>query len=61
METLQEVFCPYCGQPQTIFIDSSVPRQAYIEDCQVCCQPIDFLVTVEGEDKISVQVRREDE
>ncbi|MFI5174343.1 MAG: CPXCG motif-containing cysteine-rich protein [Terriglobia bacterium] len=60
METPQEIICPYCGQPQTIFIDSSVHRQAYIEDCQVCCQPIDFRVTVE-EDNILVQARREDE
>jgi Cysteine-rich CPXCG len=61
METTREVICPYCGQIQTIFLDLSVPHQDYIEDCQVCCQPIEFRVTVEREGGISVEARRGDE
>lgn len=32
--------CPWCGEPQTILVDTSVDRQEYVEDCQVCCQPM---------------------
>lgn len=61
METTYELICPYCGQAQTIFIDISVRRQNYVEDCQVCCQPIDLALTVEGEDDVRVEARRGDE
>ena len=32
--------CPYCGAPITMLVDLSVPDQEYIEDCEVCCNPI---------------------
>jgi hypothetical protein len=31
-----------------MLIDTSVRRQTYVEDCEVCCQPIDVSYTVEG-------------
>ena len=36
----EAISCPYCGERIEVFIDSSVPEQLYIEDCQVCCRPI---------------------
>ena len=36
------VSCPFCGELITILIDCSVSSQHYIEDCQVCCQPINI-------------------
>ena len=32
--------CPYCGEEISMILDLSVPRQVYIEDCEVCCKPI---------------------
>jgi len=32
--------CPYCGEHFDTSIDLSGGEQQYIEDCQVCCQPI---------------------
>lgn len=32
--------CPYCWESLDISVDPSVPEQEYVEDCQVCCQPI---------------------
>ncbi len=51
MNLLQEhgVHCPCCGEPITVLIDTSVDSQTYTEDCQVCCRPIVFAVTVEGD------------
>jgi len=32
--------CPYCWETLEVSVDPSVPEQEYVEDCQVCCQPI---------------------
>ena len=40
------VQCPYCGEPFETLIDLSAGSANYIEDCQVCCQPIEFKVEV---------------
>jgi len=58
MHDLKEknVFCPYCGECINVLLDPSVAHQNYIEDCQVCCRPIIFDVTVDqsGEALVSV-------
>ena len=41
------VQCPYCGETIEILIDCSTDRQTYIEDCQVCCRPIDMDVVID--------------
>lgn len=41
------VNCPYCGEHFQALIDYSVAEQMYIEDCYICCRPINFEVTVE--------------
>lgn len=46
----KDIPCPYCGELITVLIDNSVSHQEYIEDCQVCCRPIEFVVDVSGED-----------
>ena len=32
--------CPYCWENIYFEIDLSEPNQEYVEDCQVCCNPI---------------------
>ena len=55
------VHCPYCGEPLEIWVDESGGAfQNYIEDCQVCCQPMMVSVTIDDED-CSVVVRRADD
>jgi hypothetical protein len=56
-----EIECPYCGERITLLVDCSVDSQEYIEDCQVCCQPINVFVTVNEEGPPQVEVRRDDE
>lgn len=62
MRDIQEkrVTCPYCGERIHVLLDPSVPHQNYIEDCQVCCKPMIFDVTV-GENEVFVSLRSEDE
>jgi hypothetical protein len=40
------VSCPYCGEPFETLVDVSAGSASYIEDCQICCQPIEMSLTV---------------
>ena len=57
-----EVRCPYCGESVEISLDpGSGAIQDYVEDCQVCCQPIDMELRVdENGDFLELLVRRGD-
>ena len=55
------VDCPYCGESLEIIVDTSVGQQAYIEDCQVCCKPIQFRIRMSADGTSSIDVRSEDE
>ena len=57
----QAVQCPYCGQHIDIVVDASVPRQEYIEDCQVCCRPIALTVTVREGVSPRIEARTDDQ
>lgn len=39
-----ELTCPYCGETCTTLVDCSGGYQHYVEDCQVCCRPIELRV-----------------
>lgn len=57
----QSLQCPYCGEIIEVLIDCSVAEQRYIEDCQVCCRPIEFVVAVDLVGNLSVSVYHENE
>jgi transcription elongation factor Elf1 len=62
MITETTVDCPYCGETFTTVVDYSAGSERYIEDCQICCQPIEFFVDVDsGGDLSSVTVSRNDD
>ena len=46
--------CPYCGEEVETTVDLSGGDQEYIEDCQVCCKPIRFVLQVHGEEWMPV-------
>ena len=56
----KQIYCPYCGESIEIFIDTSVQEQQYIEDCSVCCRPIEMEVVVDT-DNVQVYPKRDDE
>ena len=39
-----EVQCPYCGETIEIEIELLDQTQSFIEDCTVCCRPIQYHV-----------------
>ena len=63
MDMLNEkrIQCPYCGEVIEVLIDNSAGEQRYIEDCQVCCRPIEFAVSLDGSGEPVVSVWRDDE
>ncbi len=56
-----EISCPYCGEALEILIDPSVESQSYIEDCQVCCRPMNMTVTIDEQGVPQVEAAAEDE
>lgn len=40
LEQFVDISCPYCAEIITVRVDLSAGEQSYVEDCQVCCQPI---------------------
>lgn len=55
-----EVQCPYCWEQITLLVDGSIEMQEYIEDCEVCCRPIDFLVEVDEQGLTRVKAHLQD-
>ena len=54
MELVEHTFaCPYCGAPISVLLDPSVPVQSYVEDCEVCCNPMQVAYAFE-EDALTV-------
>ena len=46
---LEEYFnCPYCWENQLKMVDPSVKNQNFIEDCEVCCNPIEVSYSSDG-------------
>lgn len=55
------VACPYCGEEFETSVDASAGLCTYVEDCQVCCQPIDMELRVDENGAFSeLVVRRGD-
>ena len=54
----RRVHCPFCGEPIEIVVDTSAGSQSYVEDCQVCCQPMQVAIEVDDDQLLSVLVDR---
>lgn len=49
--------CPYCWEEISFLLDTSVPNQKYVEDCEVCCNPIEIAVVFDESDLVSFEAR----
>lgn len=48
--------CPHCWERVSILIDVSVSGiHKFVEDCEVCCNPLDFVVVVGSRQVHSLQ------
>lgn len=56
------ILCPYCGESVQTLIDASAGNQAYIEDCPVCCRPMEFRIEVDSTGHLTrVEALRDDD
>jgi hypothetical protein len=49
-----EITCPHCGETFPLAVDTSEHEQSLIEDCSVCCRPIQLTIRCEPGEIISV-------
>jgi hypothetical protein len=60
-EEFVPVQCPYCGERLETRVDLTADELTYIEDCQVCCRPIELgIERDETGALLAVSVRRLD-
>jgi len=52
----QRIRCPFCAESMTVLLDPSAGNQSYIEDCQVCCQPMQISFESDEEGLSNLQV-----
>ncbi|MGE4132987.1 MAG: CPXCG motif-containing cysteine-rich protein [Bdellovibrionales bacterium] len=50
--------CPHCRERISIVVDTSVEEvQSYIEDCEVCCNPIEITSRAENGEVVLFEAR----
>ncbi len=49
--------CPHCFERISMVLDTSVKGQTYVEDCEVCCRPIELRYTVAKDEVRSFEAR----
>ncbi len=45
--------CPYCWEEISMLMDPSVRKQTYIEDCEICCNPIEVTAAFQDHELVS--------
>ena len=51
------VNCPSCGEAVALEIDTSAgDEQEYVEDCAVCCRPMDVFVRCRPGELLSISI-----
>ena len=62
MHSVDEHFytCPYCGESISSVLDLSAGGQTYVEDCEVCCRPIEINFEVEDDALVSFSAQQLD-
>jgi hypothetical protein len=60
-EEFVAVLCPYCGERLDTRVDLTADEPAYLEDCAVCCRPIEFHAERDADGAlVAIGVRRID-
>jgi len=39
-----DIACPHCGESFPLLVDTSEREQLLVEDCSVCCRPINLTI-----------------
>jgi len=49
--------CPHCGEQISMVLDLSIRQQTYVEDCEVCCNPIEISYTAADGELVGFSAR----
>lgn len=49
--------CPYCWESISMLLDTSIHHQKYIEDCEICCNPIEITITFSNAELQSLEIQ----
>ena len=53
-----EISCPYCGEQIAVWVDGA---GSFIEDCSVCCRPIELSASLSEDGEPVVDAHRGDD
>ena len=53
-----QVQCPYCGELIEVDVEPLEESQSFIEDCSVCCRPIQFEAASNSDGEMEVVANR---
>jgi hypothetical protein len=53
-----DIPCPYCGELFPSMVDTTQGTHATIEDCAVCCRPVQLQIACEAGEVIAVDSSR---
>jgi hypothetical protein len=54
------VDCPHCGEPVALDVDTTAGHeQSYVEDCAVCCRPMEVFVRCRPGEIVSISLSAE--
>ncbi len=53
--------CPYCGAQIELLVDWSAGKQAYVEDCEICCRPMNLKIAIDRNGDPVVEAHQEDD
>tara|TARA_B100000941_G_C28134345_1_gene364524 strand:- start:195 stop:374 length:180 start_codon:yes stop_codon:yes gene_type:complete len=50
--------CPYCWGDVSMLLDPSLDNTEYIEDCEICCNPINLTYGFKDQNLIHFQAQK---
>jgi transcription elongation factor Elf1 len=51
--------CPYCYERVSMLLDLSTEGQIYVEDCEICCNPVEIDYQVKDGRIVSFDARKQ--
>ncbi|HSJ05637.1 MAG TPA: CPXCG motif-containing cysteine-rich protein [Longimicrobiales bacterium] len=61
-DLMARIVCPYCGEAIDLVIDPGGGTvQEYVEDCEVCCRPLQLSVSWGDDGSASVEAVTDDD
>jgi len=56
LQVNETVQCPFCGQSFDVTVDTSIPSQQFVTDCEICCRPMELRIECEPGEVLSLDV-----